>query len=99
MSPEIANFTPALFWDVDRETVDVHAHKRWLIARVLGYGRLKDWKALRDLYSLGEIVDTAQSLRSLDAKAVAFLCVVGRVPKESFRCYTLMQSNPTHWNS
>ena len=56
MSPEIANFTPALFWDVDREAVDVHANKRWLIARVLGYGRLMDWKTLRMLYSLAEIV-------------------------------------------
>lgn len=99
MSPEIANFTPALFWDVDRETVDVHTNKRWLIARVLGYGRLGDWKALRMLYSLAEIVDTAQSSRSLDVKTVSFLCVVGRVSKESFRCYTLRQSTPTLWNS
>ncbi len=99
MSPEIANFTPALFWDVDRETVDVHANKRWLIARVLGYGRLMDWKALRMLYSLAEIVETAQSARSLDVKTVSFLCVVGRVSKESFRCYTLRQSTPTLWNS
>ncbi len=99
MSPEIANFTPALFWDVDRETVDAHANKRWLISRVLGYGRLGDWKALRMLYSLAEIVETAQSLRSLDAKSVSFLCVMGRVSKESFRCYMLRQSNPTPWNS
>lgn len=99
MSPEIANFTPALFWDVDRETVDAHANKRWLIVRVLGYGRLGDWKALRMLYSLAEIVETAQSSRALDVKTVSFLCVLGRVSKESFRCYTLRQSNPTIWNS
>ena len=99
MSPEIARFSPALFWDVDRETVDVYANKRWLTARVLGYGRLMDWKALRMLYSLAEIVAIAQCLRSLDAKTVSFLCVVGRVSKESFRCYTLRQSSPTRWDS
>ena len=96
---EIARFTPALFWDVDRETVDVRANKSWLIARVLEYGHFSDWKALKALYSLDEIIKTAQSLRSLDAKTVAFLCVVGQVPKESFRCYILSQSNPTPWNS
>jgi hypothetical protein len=96
---EIARFTPALFWDVDRETVDVRANKSWLIARVLEYGHFSDWKALKALYSLDEIIKTAQSLRSLDAKTVAFLSVVGQVPKESFRCYILSQSNPTPWNS
>jgi hypothetical protein len=95
MSPEIAKFTPALFWDVDSKTVDVHANKRWLITRVLEYGRFMDWKALRRLYSLDEIVEAAQSVRSLDVKTVSFLCVVGRVSKESFRCCTLRQSNPT----
>jgi len=99
MSPEIAKFTPALFWDVDREAVDIHANKRWLVARVLGYGRMRDWKALLTLYSLVEIVKDAQSLRSLDPKTVSFLCVVGRVSKESFRCYILRQLNPTPWNS
>ena len=92
-------FSSQLFWDVDPAEVDIQKNKRWLIARVLGYGRLMDWKALRVLYPLAEIVETAQSLRSLDAKTVSFLCVMGRVSKESFRCYTLKQSNPTPWNS
>lgn len=93
------NFSSQLFWDVDPAEVDIQGNKRWLIARVLEYGRLTDWKALRAVYSLTEIVETAQSLRSLDARTVSFLCVMGRVSKESFRCYTLRQSNPTPWNS
>ena len=95
----IGRFSEHLFWDVDKATVDVQAHKKWLIARVVEYGEMKDWKTLLAVYSLPEIIKSAQTVRSLSAKTVAFLCVVGQVPKESFRCYTLSLSNPTPWNS
>jgi hypothetical protein len=95
----IGQFSKHLFWDVDRTTVDVQEHKSWLIARVLEYGEMKDWKTLLAVYSLSEIVKSAQNVRSLDSKTVSFLCVVGQVAKESFRCYMLRQLKPTLWNS
>lgn len=81
MSPDIAKFSPSLFWDVDRETVDVRNNKRWLIARVLGYGRLRDWKALRMLYPLAGIRlvgGTSQALQLGHRKSVA-LDLFGRL--------------------
>ena len=95
----VGQFSNVLFWDVDRTSVDIQKHKRWLIARVLEYGMMKDWRTLLTVYSLSEIIQSAQTVRSLDPKTLSFLCVMGQVPKESFRCYTLRQSNPTLWNS
>lgn len=91
----IEQFSEHLFWDVDKATVDIHVNKRWLIVRVLEYGSFKDWKALLAVYSLPEIVKSAQTVRSLDPQSLSFLCVMGQVPKESFRCYMLRQSRPT----
>ena len=32
-----------LFWDTDREKVDVRANARWLVVRVLEYGTFDDY--------------------------------------------------------
>lgn len=73
----VEKFSQQLFWDVRPEAVDLSANKRWFIARVLEYGKLEDWKNLVSIYSRAEIIEVALSLRTLDAKTFAFLCVIG----------------------
>ena len=46
--PLYANFTANLFWDVAPEAVDFDKHRRWVIQRVLEYGRIEDWRAIRE---------------------------------------------------
>ena len=98
MSPEIAKFTPALFWDVDREELDLKKHRAFIVQRVLERGHDSDWMFLKSYYTIDEIVATAQKLRSLEPTALAFAACIGNVKRESFRCYTWRQSNPTHWH-
>jgi hypothetical protein len=98
MSPEIAKFTPALFWDVDREELDIEKHRAFIVQRVLERGHDSDWMFLKRYYTIDEIVETARNLRSLEPTALAFAACIGNVEKESFRCYTWRQSNPAHWN-
>lgn len=95
----VEKFSQQLFWDVRPEAVDLSANKRWFIARVLEYGKLEDWKNLVSIYSRAEIIEVALSLRTLDAKTVAFLCVIGTISRESFRCFISRQLNQTPWNS
>lgn len=93
----IARFSGHLFWDIDRRELSLTRHMKYIIQRVLGHGMMNDWIVLKQCYSLEKIVDTAQHLRCLDPKTLAFIACVGNVPRESFRCYSNIQSNPIHW--
>jgi hypothetical protein len=93
----IDKFSKHLFWDVDRNELDLDKHRKFIVQRVLERGHDKDWELLKECYSVEGIVETARKLRSLEPTALAFIVCVGNVNKESFRCYTWKQSNPTHW--
>jgi len=94
---EIARFTPALFWDVDREELDIEKNRAFIVQRVLERGHDSDWELLKVCYTIQEIVDTAKQLRSLEPTALAFASCIGNAKKEDFRCYTSKLSTPTHW--
>jgi hypothetical protein len=91
------NFSTNLFWDIDPETFNVEQHIKYVISRVLESGTLEDWRLLCHRFTLSAIIETAQTLRSIDPKALAFLSVVGHVPRETFRCCTSRPSTATHW--
>jgi hypothetical protein len=97
MISPINNFSPHLFWDVEKNDLDLVKHRKFIVQRVLGHGRMNDWKLLKQCYTMEQIVSVAQSFRCLDPKTLAFIACVGNVSKESFRCYAAVQSAPTHW--
>jgi len=93
----ITDFSPNLFWDAAADEWDATRHKPYIMRRVLEYGTLTDWYVLRDSYGLDDIVATAQSMRSLDPKAVSFLVAIAAVTDDSFRCSTQTPSTRSHW--
>lgn len=93
-SISIRDFSPHLFWDIDRNKLDLEKNKAQIIKRVIEYGLLKDWKLLQQHYGLEQIGNVSKELRSLDEKSLNFISVITGIPKESFRCYTLKQSLP-----
>ena len=95
--PLVERLSPALFWDVDRDAIDETAHSGFIVQRVVERGTLDDWKNLRTAMGLPVVVAAAQKLRSLDPKALAFLCAVGHVSEDSFRCSTSKPFSPKHW--
>ncbi len=95
--PLHTNFTASLFWDVEPEAIDFDKHRRWVVQRVLEYGRIEDWHAIRELYGLDSVVETAQQVRTLDPKAHAFLCLISGKSKDSFRCFTTKLYTRLHW--
>lgn len=88
-----------LFWDIDMDLLDVEKNSSQLIQRVLEYGELEDWRKIRDFYGLARIADDCKKLRSLNPKALSFVCAITGTKKEDYRCYHIRQSFPTHWNS
>lgn len=91
--------SPYLFWDIDVDTFDAERHSAQIIQRVLEYGELEDWRSIRDYYTLDRVVCDCKKLRTLQPKALSFICAISHTKKEDYRCYHFRQSNPTPWNS
>lgn len=90
-------FSPGLFWDVDWSKLDMDQHARFIVQRVLEYGFYKDWRVILGYYGLNRIVSTAQQFRTLDPRALAFLCALSSTSKEQYRCCTTKLSTPGPW--
>ncbi len=87
-----------LFWDVNQQTIDYNKHARFVIERVVLFGKLVDWKELKAFYGLTKIKHEALQIKTLDVKSLNFLSLVLNEPRENFRCYEQIQSANKHWN-
>lgn len=94
----LSKLSPHLFWDIDKECADMDSCPSQIIQRVLEYGTLDDWELIVAYYGLDKIVDECRSLRTLDAKALSFICCISHTDKTQYRCYHTAQSNPAHGN-
>ena len=94
----IKDLSAHLFWDVDREKMDIETSKNLIVQRVLELGMLEDWKVLVHMYGLKGIEEVALQLRSFDDMTLSFLCAIFNREKEDFRCYRLRQSAPNFWS-
>ncbi len=87
-----------IFWDVDYDKIDWDKKARFVIGRVVMYGTVEDWNAIKSYYGLDRIKEEMMQERYLDPKSLSFLSCLFDVPKEQFRCFTEMQSSPKQWN-
>ena len=88
-----------IFWDVDYDSIDWDKKARFVISRVLMYGTIEDWEAIKSYYGAERIKEEMLQERYLDPKTLSFLSCIFDIPKEQFRCFTERQSSPQHWNS
>lgn len=91
------NLSRGIFWDTNYDTIDWDKKVRFVIERVVMYGTLSDWKAICSKYGLDRIRDELLQARDLDRKTLSFLSCIFNIPKEEFRCYNTIRSNPGHW--
>ena len=94
----IPQFSDYLFWDVDRNNLDIERSKVYIIDRALSHGMLSDWFLIKKIYGNESIREVALNLRYLDKYALNFCAAYFGEPIQHFRCYTYTQSNPGHWN-
>lgn len=95
----IPTLSKNLFWDIDESSLDYEKNFSFILARVLDYGTLEDWRQITKFYSKQKIKDVALNIRSLFPKSLTFISFYTETPKEEFRCYKFKQSNQTLWNS
>jgi hypothetical protein len=94
----IADFSPHLFWDVNKDKLDFDINKPQVIQQVLEYGLLSDWLIIKEMYGVQQIGETASTFRQLDPMALSFIVALSGLSKESFTCYATKQLMPPHWN-
>ena len=94
----ITDFSPHLFWDTDRNKLDLNANKAQIIQQVLEYGLLADWLIIFNVYGLESIAETSSKFRQLEPRALSFIAALSGTAPESFRCYSTRRSIPPHWN-
>lgn len=94
----IRRFSDYIFWDVDRNDVDLSVNSAFVIRRVLEYGQIGDWRLILGYYGMDKIVAVTKELRSLEPRALSFISTVSNTPIEQFRCFSTRQSNPEHCN-
>lgn len=92
----IQGFSDYIFWDVDRDSIDLSANAPYVVQRVLEYGQYNDWKLLLNYYGLQHIVEISKHLRSLEPKALSFISTISDTPINLFRCFNTRQSTPEH---
>lgn len=88
-----------LFWDTDISKINWDKSQRYVIARVVMYGTIEDWKTIKNYYGLDKIKEAMLQERELDNRSLSFLSCLFNIPKENFRCYKERQLHPLHWNS
>ncbi len=63
---------PALFWDTNPNNLDFQKHARYIIMRVVMYGKLNEWKQVLHFYGKDKIAEEMTQERELDIKTVHF---------------------------
>ena len=92
------NLSRAIFWDTNYDQIDWDKRARYVIGKVLNYGTLSDWKAIRSYYGIERIKTEVIQIRDLTPKALYFSHTLFDIPLQAFKCYTWRQSTPTPWN-
>lgn len=82
-----ADFPAELFWDVDPETLDLVAHRTFIIERILTMGRPIEIRWLLSTYTESEIRDVVCRSRRLDRRTANFWAIHLEIPLEEVRCF------------
>ena len=95
---EKPQISKVIFWDTDYDQIAWDSKARFVIERVVMFGNLQDWRIIQAFYGMEKIKESVLASRDLDPKTLNFFSVLYNIPKDQFRCYTILQSNQGHWS-
>ncbi|MBU0701118.1 hypothetical protein KKE26_07505 [bacterium] len=81
-----------LFWDVDRDSVDVEKHCFYIISRIIDYGNIDDIKWMKNTYTDEKIKEIICKKKGISKKSAYFWTAYYKIPVEEVRC--LQESFP-----
>ena len=77
---------PTLFWEVNPKKLDEQKDAEFIIGRVLDFGNLREWKAIKDFYGLAEIKKTVQRHIFSDPRSANFWAIIFGIHLKNLRC-------------
>jgi hypothetical protein len=90
-------FSSYLFWDIDKDNIDIEQYPKFLIERVLQYGTWTDWLALKQVIGIKKISEEVVKIKNLDDRTLSFMSIVTDIPQNQFLCYTQKQFQEKNW--
>ena len=82
------DFSPHLFWDVDRNALKLPEHGVYVLAQVVDFGLQQDWDLLKSVVSEEQMKSWALQAPSLDPVTVSFLAHYLQIDRSNFRCFS-----------
>ncbi len=76
----------SLFWDVDPNKLDSKKNAQFIIGRVLDFGNLKEWKAIKEFYGLKRIRKVAREHIFSDVRNIHFWAIILNIPLKDLKC-------------
>jgi hypothetical protein len=88
---KVSDFSSHLFWDINKDELDLNTNRSFIVKRALEYGLMQDWNLINRYYGFVAIVEMAKTFRSLEPKTFSFILTLSGLQKEAFRCSTIKQ--------
>jgi len=85
---KISDFSSHLFWDVNKDELDLDKNSSFIVKRALEYGLMQDWNLINRYYGFDAIVEIAKTFRNLEPKTFSFILTLSGLQKKAFRCST-----------
>jgi hypothetical protein len=86
MNEEDLKILKPVIWDYDFNTLDLEKHKKFVIARLMKYGRPEQIKWMLKRYPEEDIIETVKTSRNLDKRTANFWAVHYNIPKDEVKC-------------
>ena len=77
---------PTLFWETNPKKLDEQKDAEFIIGRVLDFGNLKEWKAIKDFYGLTRIKKVIQRHIFSDPRSANFWAMILGISLKNLRC-------------
>jgi hypothetical protein len=95
-----AQIPKRLLWDMNLERFDLQKGRALVAERVAERGNLEDFHTMFSLYGgIKNVRDIYKNeVRSLNSRALAFICIAFNIKKEEMRCYIRRRSKTIPWD-
>jgi hypothetical protein len=94
----VEDFSPSLFWDVDKAQLDFEKHAVHVVDKAINRGSWEDFQKVLGYYGRKRVKAIVKNLRYMDKMTMQFSSVYFQIPITEMRCYIWRQSNPSHWD-
>ncbi len=88
------------FWDTKPEEIDIEKYDKYVIERILEWGRTADYRWLIAEYGRKRLIEILVKSRQLSIKSANFLATIWDIPKEEVLCLQpeFRRIHRQHWS-